>query len=190
MKCDSEFGIGKAKEVLFTEDIEFSRRFNTFLEKDPFQNFYSDETHTASISFGVIGYLNYFIIILFDKNIVNNIDIITVNKEHQNETIHTIQLYEEMNFSYDSNILFSFYFNYTYTYEYCIDWDDIFCYESDYTSKSGDYLSDEYIITRNGISRYSPSPSSSIPASLLLFLSVMMVGVLLEITYVQRKKRK
>lgn len=190
IKSDSEFGIGKAKEVLFTDDIEFSKWFNTYLEKDPIQDFYSDKSHKVFTSFRITGYQNYFIIALYDKSITNNIKIITENTDNQNETIFAIQLYEEMNFSYDYSLLYSFYFNYTYTYEYCTNWDEIFCYESDYTSKSGEYLSDDYIITREGISKYSPSPFSSIPASLLWFLSVMMVGVLLEITYVQRKKRK
>ena len=186
MRCDSEFGISKNEDIIFSEDLEFSKWFYTDMELDPITNVYTDRSHRAFALFRIIGYEHYFILILIDKSFADSVNLIIMDKSNQNETMMILSLYDEQKITYNSNWLYWFNFSYYYSYEACISGGDIYCDESITKIAQGSYSSKLYSISTNGVKEYHEG-DFSIPG-FNLYILISLIGIVYPVIFYRIKK--
>lgn len=177
MKCDSEFGINKESDMVFSDEKTFYKWFHTYMELNIITRIYTDRDWRAFVTFKIDGYNEYFLIYLIDRGFASSIKIYEKNLVSEIEHSYDINIYTPYNFSYNKDIRFKVYFNYSHTYESCIRSDDrIFCDESETRTVNGEYHSDYFSILKPNENNSNPSiPGFNIFLLFSLFLIIPLV---------------
>jgi len=131
--------------ISFTKTVRLADSFTAYLEYNPISKTYSDNRHTAEVTFILEGYNSINLTITISGvSIVDYSGIIVKDKSNNTETEYPITTSTPIIIENYENYLITLYMEWSYKYLMCTNHDGFYCYEDEWTTKSGTETSETY----------------------------------------------
>jgi len=176
--------IASASEgISFTKTVRLADSFTAYLEYNPFSKIYSDRRHTAEVTFTLEGVnSNNLTITISGVSIVDSSSIFVKNKSNNIETEYPITTSTPIIIENYENYLITLNMEWSYTYLRCTNYDSIYCYADEWTTRSGTETSETY--------DFDYTPDTALPREILYILSfgiIIPIGVASVIFLLKKK---
>lgn len=169
--------------ISFTKSVRLADSFTAYLEYNPISRMYSDKRHTAEVTFTLEGYNSINLTITISGvSIVDYSSIIVKDKSNNTEIEYPITTSTPIIIENYENYLITLYMKWSYTYLRCTNHDSFYCYESEWTTKSGTETSKNY--------DFDYTADTILPREILYITSfgiIILIGVTSAIFLLKKK---
>ncbi|MHA1241382.1 MAG: hypothetical protein ACTSQU_11410 [Promethearchaeota archaeon] len=175
--------VSALNSISFTKTVRLADNFRTYLEYNPIFQTYSDKSHTAKVTFNLDGVNSENLTItISDVSIVDSSSIFVKDKSNNIETEYPITTSTPVIIENYENYLIRLYMEWSYSYRRCTDYDNFYCYDDEWTTRSGSETSETY--------DFDYTPNTILPREILYIISfgiVISIGVASIIFLMKRK---
>jgi len=163
--------VSASNGISFTKTVRLADSFTAYLEYNGIS--YSDRHHTAEVTFTLEGINSKNLTITISGvSIVDSSSIFVKDKLNNIETEYPITTSTPIIIENYENYLITLYMEWSYTYLMCTNHDNFYCYESEWTTRSGTETSETY--------DFDYTPDTILPREILYIISfgiIIPIGV-------------